>query len=68
MGHRTGSNDPYEQFLDSLGFDLFDLGMDFNSVKHVYYVEDKVTGEPLADHLLYREEIKRIIKKQSPKT
>lgn len=32
------------------------------AVKHLYYVDSKNTGEPLTDHLLYREEIKQIIK------
>jgi len=68
MGHRTGSIDPYEEFLDSFGYELIDLGVDFDSIKHLYYVDSKKTGEPLSDHLLYREEIKQIIKTLSRKT
>lgn len=62
MGHHNGSIDPYEQFLESFGYEFLDLGLDFNSNKHVYYVDSKNTGEPLSDHLLHREEIKKIIK------
>ncbi len=62
MGHHNDSIDPYEEYLDSLGYELIDLGLDFNSIKHVYYVESKKTGEPLANQLLYREDIKKIIK------
>lgn len=49
-----------ERELAALGYELFDLGTDFNSEEHVYYVMSSKTGEPLSRNLLFGREVERI--------
>lgn len=49
-----------ERELAALGYELFDLGTDFNSEEHVYYVMSSKTGEPLFRNLLFGRDVERI--------
>ena len=49
-----------ERELAALGYELFDLGTDFNSEEHVYYLMSLKTGEPLSKNLLFGRDVERI--------
>ena len=49
-----------ERELAALGYELFDLGTDFNSKEHLYYLVSLETGKPLSPNLLYRRDVERI--------
>jgi hypothetical protein len=59
-----------ERELAALGYELFDLGTDFNSEEHVYYLLSSKTGEPLSRNLLFRRDVERIaarLRAETPK-
>ncbi|MCE1196638.1 hypothetical protein LWX53_09105 [bacterium] len=49
-----------ERELAAFGYELYDLGTDFNSKEHLYYLISIETGEPLSPNLLYRRDVERI--------
>ena len=51
--------------LAALGYELFDIGTDFNSEEHLYYLMSSKTGAPLSPNLLYRRDVERITAKIS---
>ena len=59
-----------ERELAALGYELFDLGTDFNSEEHVYYLLSSKTGEPLSRNLLFGRDVERIaarLRAETPK-
>ena len=46
--------------LAALGYELFDLGTDFISEEHLYYLISTETGEPLSPNLLFRRDVERL--------
>jgi hypothetical protein len=49
-----------ERELAALGYELYDLGTDFNSEEHIYYLMSSKTGEPLSPNLLFGRDVERI--------
>lgn len=49
-----------ERELAALGYEIFDLGTDFNSEEHLYYLISSDTGEPLSPNLLFGRDVERI--------
>lgn len=52
-----------ERDLAALGYELCDLGTDFNSEEHLYYLMSMKTGEPLSPNLLNGRAVERILAK-----
>ena len=63
MNGEANALDACERQLAELGYDLFDLGTDFNSEEHLYYLMSSETGEPLSPNLLCRRDVERITEK-----
>ena len=55
-----------EKELNRLGYELFDLGTDFGSEDHLYYLVSAESGFPAIGRLLYREDVERIVKRLDP--
>jgi hypothetical protein len=47
--------------LEGLGFELLDLGRDYEEYIHLYYIFDAASGEQLTDELLSLEEVQNFI-------
>lgn len=67
MDQETDSLAECERELGRLGYDLFDLGTDFGSSDHLYYLFSRKSGVPVIGQLLFLEEVKRIVKRLDPK-
>jgi hypothetical protein len=51
--------------LEGLGFELLDLGRDYEEYIHFYYIFDAVSGEQVTDELLSLEEVQDFIASSS---
>jgi len=63
MNGEANALEACERQLAALGYELFDLGTDFNSEEHLYYLMSSKTGEPLSPNLLFRRDVERITAK-----
>jgi len=59
--------DVCEECLNRLGFEILDLGTDFNSAEHLYYVMSRQTGVPLREFLLTHKEIEQTVEETKEK-
>jgi hypothetical protein len=60
----AASQDPAlscETQLKSLGLELLDLGRDFESQAHLYYIFDTSSGALLSERILLLEDVQRFI-------
>jgi len=53
-----------EKDLNTLGFDFLDLGTDFNSKNHLYYVFPKDTDAPIGNCIFDKEGIEILLAKK----
>lgn len=51
-----------ERKLGIFGYELFDLGEDFGSPEHIYYIFSPEAGSHVTGRLLRLEEVKQLLK------
>ena len=57
-----------EQELDLLGFEFLDLGTDFDSKNHLYYVLPNGSGTPIGNCILEKEGIEILLSRMKDKS